>query len=148
MNTMVAEAGSDVDAYCSKCRMELMHVVIACDAKKILRVECKTCRGQHAYKHVPASANKKGTGVPKAKKKVTRAAGAKGSRGKPSAYDEAIVGRDISQAVAYQTSETFVAGDVINHQTFGIGVVTRLLSDAKVQVAFDGSEKVLIHARA
>lgn len=142
---MVAEAGSDVDAYCSKCRMDLMHVVIACDAKKILRVECKTCRGQHAYKHVPASANKKGTGVPKAKKKAT---GAKGSRSRPSAYDEAIMGRDISQAISYQTSETYHSGDVINHHSFGIGVVTRLLSDAKVQVAFDGAERILIHARA
>ena len=139
----MAQAGSDIDAYCSKCRMELMHVVIACDGDKVVRVECKTCRGQHAYKHAPASANKRGTSAIKTKKATT----GKGSRSRPSAYEEAIGGRDLSQAVNYRVSSTFHQGDIINHHSFGIGVVTRLLSDAKVQVAFPSAERVLVHDR-
>lgn len=139
----MAQAGSDIDAYCSKCRMELMHVVIACKGEKVARVECKTCRGQHAYKHAPASANKRGTSAIKTKKPTT----GKGSRSRPSAYEEALGGRDTSQAVSYRTSVTFNQGDIIDHHSFGIGVVTRLLSDAKVQVAFAQAEKILVHDR-
>lgn len=140
----MAQAGSDIEAYCSKCRMELMHVVIACKGEKVARVECKTCRGQHAYKHAPASANKRGTSAIKTKKPTT----GKGSRSRTSAYDEALAGRDVSQAVSYRASQAFNQGDIIDHHSFGIGVVTRLLSDAKVQVAFVQSEKILVHDRS
>lgn len=138
----MAQAGSDIDAYCSKCRMELMHVVIACNGEKVARVECKTCRGQHAYKHAPASANKRGTSAIKTKK-----APAKTGRNRPSAYEEALGGRDTSQAQTYRAQATFFQGDIINHHSFGYGVVIRQLSDAKVQVAFGTGEKVLVHDR-
>lgn len=134
-------AGDDIDTYCSKCRMDLAHVIIACDGVKIVRVQCKTCNGTHAYKHTPASEAR-----PRKRPATGRATGK--SRSKPSAFETAMEGRDAGQAQAYRPQVAFIEGDVLEHPSFGLGVVTRVLADAKVQVAFVTAEKVLVHARA
>lgn len=139
---MQAQAGQDIEAYCNKCKMELDHVVIACKEDRVARVECKTCRNQHAYKHLPKS----GTKAKPASK--SRAASGKTTRAaRQSAFAQATEGRDLSQARRYRISYMFEEGELMQHHVFGVGVVLRLLSDAKVQVAFSDAERVLVHNR-
>ena len=42
--------GSDVDAYCTKCKMVLTHTVVAMQGLKPRRVKCNTCSGDHNFR--------------------------------------------------------------------------------------------------
>ena len=44
------EAGQDIDAYCTKCKLVLAHVIIALRGTRPAKVECKTCKSIHAYR--------------------------------------------------------------------------------------------------
>src|SRR2546430_558382 len=65
---------AQADPWCTKCRMDLLHRVIAMNGDKIVRVECLTCRGHHNYrkpKSAPGEAKarkegKEGKGASKA----------------------------------------------------------------------------------
>ena len=56
---------------------------------------------------------------------------------------------DMSRPIRpYQTSETYLVGDRIDHQSFGTGVIERVMSPSKVQVYFPEGQKMLLHGRA
>ena len=129
-------AGSDIDAYCGKCKLVLAHVIIALKGARPARVQCKTCNAEHNYKK---TAPRQGT---------TRRSTAKSdSASKQAAFDSLVAGRDLSRAVRYGIGETFVEEDVLDHKTFGLGLVTRVLSDNKIEVQFSMGSKILVHAR-
>ena len=56
-------------------------------------------------------------------------------------------GRDTSKAIPYRFSRKFSEQDLIKHKSFGIGLVTRLLTDKKMEVMFEDSTKLLIFDR-
>lgn len=139
------KTGSDVDAYCSKCQLELAHVVVAMVAGRPARVICKTCRTEHAYKRLGDAKPARGSRAESAGPRTARASRAAGaSRGD---YDSLMKGKDLSRAQRYKPATTFDDGDVLSHPTFGIGLVTRVLGDGKVEVMFQAGSKVLVHAR-
>ena len=46
----VLRAGVEVDAYCTRCKMDLTHKIIAVVGNKPVKVECRTCYGTHNYR--------------------------------------------------------------------------------------------------
>jgi len=128
--------GKEVDAYCGKCKLELAHIITAMKGAKIAKVECKTCHALHAYRS-KAPAPRKPRGAKKGKLPLT-----------PGEYDTLIAGRDLSGAKPYNMATTFAAEDVINHSKFGLGVVTKVLADKKIEVGFPAGLKILVHDRA
>src|SRR5215475_1176125 len=42
--------GGEVDATCTRCRMELAHTILAMVGQKIARVRCNTCGSDHVYR--------------------------------------------------------------------------------------------------
>jgi hypothetical protein len=52
------------------------------------------------------------------------------------------------EAKAYSMSEQFKIGDVIQHSTFGPGVVEKLMDTNKIQTVFEKDLKILIHNQA
>ena len=90
-------AGSEIDSYCTKCKMDLNHRIIAMKDGKPHRVECRTCSGHHNYR-TPKTLPDPLAGTPHAAKK--RATAKKKAEPKKPAIDElramweqAIVGR-------------------------------------------------------
>ena len=140
--------GGDIDTYCSKCKLALAHVIIAMDGQRVLRVECKTCKGVHMFRKdaqnasgtVTRRASPKAAGTP-ARSRSKTAIG-------PTDYDKVMRGHDVSRAQRYRATLQYHEGDVLDHVTFGIGMVTRLLADAKIEVVFPLGTKVLVHSRA
>ncbi len=126
------KAGADVDAYCTKCKLVLAHVIIAMKGPHPVRVECKTCRAVHAYKRE----------TPSGAKKAPREVGPRVSE-----LDKLLAGKDISKATRYAPAVRFEEQEVVDHKLFGIGIVTRALSDDKIEVVFKDGVKVLVHAR-
>lgn len=138
------KTGADIDAFCSKCQLELAHVVVAVVTGRPAKVQCKTCRTVHAYKSKSAGA----TATRKRASSSEKPAGTR-SRGGASRndYDDLIKGRDVSRAQRYKPATEFGEGAVLSHPTFGVGLVTRVLSDGKIEVIFPAGSKVLVHAR-
>ena len=64
---MAKQVGEDVVAYCTKCKKDLNHVIVALVKEKVKKVLCKTCEKEHVYK-AP-----KGDKAPAKKKTATRA---------------------------------------------------------------------------
>lgn len=130
-------AGKETDAYCTKCKLILNHVIIAVNGRRIARVQCLTCDGTHAYRaSIPGSR--------------ARGGGRKGGSAKSpeQEYEQLMEGRDFSQARSYKLADKFEEGEVVNHTKFGIGLVTRVLADLKLEVVFPAGKKVLVHGRA
>ncbi|MBW1799769.1 MAG: hypothetical protein JRJ85_03470, partial [Deltaproteobacteria bacterium] len=62
---MTNKVSEDIVAYCTSCKMDLAHVIVALDGEKVKKVLCKTCNKEHVYK-----APREGK-VPPKKKKLT-----------------------------------------------------------------------------
>ena len=141
MATAPPQAGDDVDSYCSKCKLVLAHVVIAVKSTargtRPAKVECKTCKAVHAYKKEAPTPRKGGR----------RATGKTDEAARRAEYERLMEGRDISMAAKYKLSQSFTEEDVMDHKTFGVGLVIRVLSDKKIEVRFPTATKILVHDR-
>ncbi len=42
--------GKEAIAYCTSCKMDLNHTIVAMHGDRIIKVQCRTCRKDHAYK--------------------------------------------------------------------------------------------------
>ncbi|HUJ18025.1 MAG TPA: hypothetical protein VL197_08525 [Nitrospirota bacterium] len=111
--------GKNIESYCTKCRLNLDHTIMAMSGEVIAKVRCKTCGGAHKFRN-PHDAKK--VSKPRAKKgagevvktEVIWEAGLAEAKGKE---------RDYSMAAKYSV------GDVVNHQTFGKGIVVKLYAN-------------------
>jgi hypothetical protein len=132
------KAGGEVDAFCSKCELDLAHTVHAVVDGKPVRVECNTCHATHRYRP-PAGA---------ARGSVAQARAARPAREKKReiAFDELLAARK-RPAVAYSAKRRFDVDDVVDHPTFGLGFVTAVRID-KIDVTFRSDVRVLVHGRA
>lgn len=133
--------GSNIDAWCTKCKLVLAHTIEAVAASVIKRVQCNTCRGKHQYK-----ASEPGTSTPKSSPSI-KAASAPKSKSKASDYARMLGGKDLTKAAIYAISKNFVKGEIINHTQFGFGVVVEEKDRTKIEVLFESGPKVLVHGR-
>ncbi len=130
--------GGEVDAFCTKCELLLAHTILAMVGPKIVRVRCNTCMGEHAYR---------GQVIPKgaAKPRASRAASAAPAK-VVIGFEERLKEKDLTKARKYSPKESFAPEEVMNHPTFGYGIVTAVRGD-KIDVAFKAFEKTLLHKR-
>jgi hypothetical protein len=124
--------GKDVLGFCSKCELPLAHTIVS--LKKTgapHRVECNTCKGVHVFK----DPNK----VKKATRKRTR---------KVEVPIEQVWMEQMSntkqKSQPYSIRGKFQREDVLDHKTFGPGIVQQII-DTKIEVLFRDAMKVLIH---
>ncbi len=157
------KVGGDVDAYCTKCRMDLSHRVIAMVKDDVKRVECLTCHGQHNYRR-PASV-KEAEREAKARRtlsssassstrssassRTSRASTASSAASKTSErsaraqWEKAIAGQPTTAFRAYRISEKFAIGDLVRHSKFGDGVVVTIFDPHKVEVVFEDGSRTM-----
>ena len=137
------QAGGDVDAYCNKCKFILAHVILAMNGTKIVKVECKTCRSSHAYRAEPGKRSSSASTT-----RTTKSRPAKiNSAGALLEYEDLMKGHDLAGAQRYRISVNYAEGDVVDHTTFGLGMVTRVMADNKMEVIFPAGRKILAHDR-
>jgi len=141
------KVGGEVDAFCTKCKMVLAHTTLAVWAGQIKRVRCNTCMGEHVFRKAEPGASS-----PSQKPSRPRVA----SVNKPkatgpallSSYEELLEGKDRSAARPFNLKQKFAVGDLVQHPTFGLGVVAAARGLDKIDVAFPGSVKTLQHNKA
>jgi hypothetical protein len=142
--------GGEVDAWCTKCRMDLNHVIIAVVGSDIKKVKCLTCGGEHKY-HPPKS--EKTVSKPTAKSKTTARGPAAGKpRTKKSAEGEwNTFMKELDEAEApraYRINEIFSEGEFLEHKNFGVGKVLNILGSERMEVVFREGRKVLLYNKS
>jgi hypothetical protein len=129
--------GQDVITMCTKCKLELDHVVVFHNEEGIIEnVKCHTCGSEHKYSPDKAESPKKIV------KKVTKAR--KTKKVDPArdfdTLTEKFKGKDSRQ---YSMAGSFKVEDVIDHKTFGIGFVINA-SSLKMEVVFSDKPRLLV----
>ncbi len=141
---MAARVAQEVIAYCSQCKMDLAAVIVAMKGDQIVRVECKTCRKERAYK-APKGVTDPGAAPAK---KTTR--GARTETGERVDTSIAAEWKKIMQAhvqtpaQAYSAKGKFAVGDKVKHPTFGEGIVMKHIFPNKMELIFEMDLKILI----
>lgn len=141
------ETGSEVLAYCGSCKMDLTAVVVAKVGSKIARVMCKTCKGERTYK-APKGVAEPGTAAPKkASKKKSDSSDTAQGVSIEAEWTRLMKESGKNPRVKYSAKSKLVLGDVVEHPTFGEGIVMRVAHPDKAEILFRSDLKLLIHSR-
>ncbi len=139
--------GENIDAYCLKCKLLLVHVILFKVNGAVSRVKCKTCGAEHKYRGAAKPVKKSEVSKPLARKTVAtkKAVTSKLSDGQIALqWDLKSRNRQPDAPILnYSIKETYKVNDVISHPTFGVGFVERILSDKGMSVLFNDSVKQL-----
>jgi hypothetical protein len=131
-------------SYCTSCKMDLNHVVVAMKGDKIAKVQCLTCKKEHLYR-AP-----KGASEPIAKTSRSKKADDSESGHHPIEleWEKLMASHKDVPSKSYSPKSQFLLGDRINHPVFGDGIVGKLIYPNKLEVIFRSDVKVLIHSGA
>jgi hypothetical protein len=152
LHTMATQkVGGEVDAFCTRCKLTLAHTILAMVGTKIARVRCNTCGGDHAYRSAPGTTDRP---TPAARSSASSASSSRTSAGSRAekaekvviSFEEQLAGKDIANAAKYSPKDTYQLDQVIQHPTFGLGLVTAVRGD-KVDITFKAETKTLVHGR-
>jgi len=120
---------------CAKCKLELRHVVVSHNREGIIaKVKCNTCGSEHRY--YPA---KKRLAAKKKKEEAARVA--KKNR-EAEKYTRLLEQNQDKKAKIYCMSENYSDNDVIDHKTFGKGIITKV-NHKKMDVLFETGFRLL-----
>jgi hypothetical protein len=154
MTHKAIKPGTEVDSWCTKCKMDLLHRIIAVHDGRIIRVECRTCGGHHNYRR-PKSASAepkvmaaRATSADKSRSSSSalsprRSAAAEAERQRESSWQKAVLGQPVTSFKAYRASQTFQLGELIRHGRFGDGYIVRVIDRQKVEVMFKDGPRML-----
>jgi len=134
----VDEVGSDVEAYCPKCKGDTTHVVISKYEDEIRRVQCNPCGDVHSFRK-PRGDVEDDVPEPIAAKKRAMM--------KKQTWEEFFAKHSDKNAKPYEFREHYHENVIVTHPKFGSGFVSEILSDSKAEVTFKDSRRVLVHNR-
>jgi hypothetical protein len=152
------KTGGEIDSYCTKCRLDLGHRIVAMVEGVPKRVLCLTCNSEHNYRKPKSAAAEKaptaakasgGTtpstrpGAPRSTASARAMAAAEAEVARERAWEKAVSGQPVTSFKAYRVSALFQENDLIRHTKFGDGLVTRVLDKSKIEVMFREGPRVL-----
>ena len=125
--------GENVESWCTKCKLELGHTIVALVEDLPKKVRCNTCNGLHMYRTKPASRTAKG---PSRKRKTPE-----------DIYNEHIAlvtNGDMSNTKKYSMSGNFAKDELVDHPKFGTGIVMSIINTNKIELLFKEGPKLLV----
>jgi hypothetical protein len=163
------KTGGEIDAYCTKCRLDLTHRIIAMVGDAVKKVECKTCGSHHLYRRpkterdaaqarmLKRAEERKAAGTSSGASSSAGGGGSKAARAEraerlereqTSAWEHAIAGQPSTAFKPYRISQTFGAGELIRHPKFGDGVVARVIDQTKIEILFKDGPRTMAQGQA
>ena len=155
-------AGSEIDSWCTRCKMMLGHRIVALVRTTPARVICMTCGSEHRYlKTAPGSQSvapvkrmadgsisqvgRVGASPPsRSKSSATTAKAAT----KPNEWEARVLGQTVSAFTRYSMVRSFAPGELITHPKFGDGYVLEVVDPQKVSIMFRDGPKTLAHGQS
>lgn len=153
------KTGGEIDAYCTKCKLDLTHRIIAMVGDVVKKVECKTCGSHHLYRKPKSVKEAEAAAAAKAGSTARRpradgaprtaserhAAAERAERERVSSWEKAIAGQPTGAFKPYSVKVLFGAGELVRHPKFGDGVVARVIDRAKVEILFQDGPRTMAH---
>ena len=145
-------AGGECDAWCTKCKRDTLHNIVAMDAtgKTPAQVQCRSCQGTHKYrppKDTPV-AKALAKAAPKAKSGEKKGAAEKKAAATTASiykrWEDLLGRRGGNQAVKYNITAGYELDDVVEHKDFGLGFVLEEVAFNRIKVLFQDSERTLV----
>lgn len=134
--------GDITESRCTRCKAPTNHTIVAMVEGHIVRVQCNTCNGVHNYHKILAP-----------RKAATPAAGKAAPTPRTPKVDPVSAERKewaslrptmrTERAIAYAMTTRFKVNDIVDHPSFGIGLVKRLVAPNKVEILFADGIKLL-----
>jgi len=131
MTAAKIEAGDFVQSFCTKCKNMTKHIAVGLLLGVPTKVQCTVCKGNHNFKKNPASS---ATPRQKAAPKLVDNKDWVASAAK---WDE-------TKATPYTTIGMFKKGELLNHSTFGLGLVQGHMGPKRMQVLFQNGPKLML----
>lgn len=136
------KVGGEVDVFCTRCKLLLAHTILAVDpdTHRPARVKCNTCHTDRSYRAPD--------GTPRPRREPSEPA-RPGRAGlvRTSDFDRLMAGRDFSKNVRYSPKCALVLESIVDHPTFGLGLVTAVKDGNKAEVLFKDGPKMLVFGR-
>src|SRR4051812_21248124 len=145
------KTGGEIDAYCTKCKLDLTHRIIAMVGDAVKKVECKTCNSHHLYRRPKTERDAAHARMAKRAEDRKTATSSKGGsipksqRDQAAAWEHAIAGQPSSAFKPYRITLTFGPGELVHHTKFGDGVVARVIDRGKVEILFKDGPRTMAH---
>lgn len=158
MTTKKLSAGKEVDAWCTKCKLDLGHRIIAMDAAGTMpkRVECRTCNSHHNYykpKTLPETPGAKSpkpvksAGPPSTKPKSTAGeravAAARAEQDRERTWEKLTSGHAPTDFRPYRPTSAYEVGHLLRHPKFGDGYIIRVFDRNKMEAMFRDGPRTL-----
>jgi hypothetical protein len=134
----VDEVGSDVEAYCPKCKADTTHVVISKYEDEIRRVQCNPCGDVHSFRKPRGEAEEDIPEPVAARKRALL---------KKLTWEEFFVKHGEKNAKPYEFRDTYRENAILFHPKFGKGYVSEIVSESKVEITFRDARRILVHNR-
>jgi hypothetical protein len=164
--TKKLKPADEIDAYCTRCKLDLAHRIIALDGDKPHKVECLTCRSAHLYRRPKSvaeepraakaklasaassssSSSSSGNAKPAGKSSSAKAiAAAEAENLRERDWERRVSGKGLNEFKPYRTTSTFNTNELIRHAKFGDGFVARVIDKNKIEVMFRDGLRTLAH---
>jgi hypothetical protein len=134
----VDEVGSDVEAYCPKCKADTTHVVISKYEDEIRRVQCNPCGDVHSFRKPRGEAEEDMPEPVAARKRALL---------KKLTWEEFFAKHGEKNPKPYEFRETYRENAIVFHPKFGKGYISEVVSESKVEITFADSRRILVHNR-
>jgi hypothetical protein len=146
--------GGEVDAWCTSCKDDRRHRIIAVVDGQPKKVECLSCRGHHLFRptqaqkdaaaaHKRASRGESAPVASRTPRSGTTSAPKRREEDHVATWEKAIAGQAFDAFKPYRIDKTFAKGDLVRHGKFGEGVVATILDANKCEVLFREGVKTL-----
>lgn len=147
------KVSGNVDAFCSKCEMDLAHTVVAMVEGKVVQARCNTCGAFHKYRRPKKATARAAAPARRATTTATKGRSATGAGGTRRATSwEATWNAQVEQAGErairpYRMADQFEKGDLVQHKSFGLGVVQQIAGPSKAEILFREGMRTLVMGR-
>ena len=131
MQSTMLSTGNPIEARCTKCRKNTTHIIIELVEEVPAKVQCSACSREHKYRP-PTEAKKPG---------VRKAVQAKDAGRKE--WQALRTEMDTAKAATYSMTGAFKIKTLIQHPTFGLGLVQRAVGPQKIEVLFEDGTKTM-----
>lgn len=136
--------GQEIVTFCGKCKLDLRHVIVAHkngNSGAVAKVRCNTCNTIHAFRNKPTE------------KTLAAAAARKAAKPRQKAevipveveWREQMDKAHKSTSIPYSPQKEFKIGDLVEHPSFGAGIVKLVKDGNKFEIIFQQDIKLLVH---
>lgn len=142
----MSKISKDIDAFCTKCKMLLNHVVVSELNGSVSKVQCRTCGSVHKYRSSDkkAAASKREQTIRTAKAKSSMNSQAKTAEIQLRWQKKKDAMPAAPDIIDYRFGGDYGKSDVVRHKTFGLGFVERVLSKTRVEILFQTGLKEMV----